>query len=246
MEKRGYCIFYRRFHSLYYAWSFPYPTDLHIAVWLLKFMEKIILFLIHSFFLFVRNSIGCFNNPYVTYRRLIQEKTAVMQTVFIFMIAFLYFLFVSMIRTGIHHPLILTLRLNVLLINSLIGFIGMILLIYISGRLTKTQWKIRSIFILWSYTLIPTLVWFIATSILFLLFPPPRTLTIWGKIYSIVFIAFSMGLLYWKLILYYLTLRFSLKTDLLKIGKISFIIFPLVVVYALVSYQLKIFRIPFI
>lgn len=209
-------------------------------------MEKIILSVIHSFLLFVRNSVGCFNNPYVTYRRLTQEKTAVMQTIFIFITAFLYFLFVSMLRTGIHHPLILTLRLNVLLINSLIGFIGMILLIYMLGKFLKTHGVIKSIFILWSYTLIPTLVWFIVTSILYLLFPPPRTFTIWGKIYSIVFIAFSLGILFWKLILFYLTLRFALKTDLFKIGAISCIIFPLIIFFALFSYQLKIFRIPFI
>ncbi len=209
-------------------------------------MENIILKIIRISALFGRNTIGCINDPYITYRRLTQEKTAVSQTAIITIFVVLYFFFVSLVRGGLQHPLILTLKLNILLLTSVSGFFGVIGLIYILGKILGNRGKIRSVYVLWSYSLIPTLVWFIITSFLYLLIPPPRTLSITGKIFSVVFIAFSLAVLLWKLILFYLTVRFSLKADLKKITVITVIILPIVAIYAWVSYQLKIFRIPFI
>ncbi len=209
-------------------------------------MENIILKIIRISALFGRNAIGCINDPYITYRRLTQEKTAVSQTAIITIFVILYFFFVSLVRGGLQHPLVLTLKLNILLLTSATGFFGMVGLISILGKILGNRGKIRSVYVLWSYSLIPTLVWFIITSFLYLLIPPPRTLSITGKIFSVVFIAFSLAVLLWKLILFYLTVRFSLKADLKKITVITVIILPIVAIYAWVSYQLKIFRIPFI
>ncbi len=209
-------------------------------------MGNVILKIIRISTLFGRNAIGCINDPYITYRKLTQERSAVSQTVIITIFVILYFFFVSLARGGLEHPLVLTLKFNILLLTSLSGFFGMIGLIYILGKILGNSGKIKSIYVLWSYSLIPTLVWFIITSLLYLLIPPPRTLSITGKVFSVVFIAFSLAVLLWKLILFYLTVRFSLKADLKKILLITIIILPLVIIYTLISYQLKIFRIPFI
>ena len=196
--------------------------------------------------LFTRNVIGCINSPYVTYRNLIEEKTGLKQTGFIFFLVLAYFIFVSLIRLPVRNPYLLTLKFNILLVSWLSGFLGIILLLYFLGRLVKVQGSFRTIFILWSWSLLPTLTWFFLTSFMFIIFPPPRTLSIWGQLYSLFFIAFSFSLLFWKLILYYLTLRFALRFDLLKIIIVSLMLVPFMVAYSMVMYSLGIFRIPFI
>lgn len=211
-----------------------------------NFMEKIILKIIRSFIFFGRNLLGCINNPYITYRNLSAGKTDIKQTVFIPMLVILYFIFVSTLRFGIRNPFFLTVKFNTLLFYSLFGFTMMLGLFYTGGRLVGSKCNIKKIYLLWVYTLIPTLFWFFATSVLYLILPPPRTLTFLGKFYSLVFIAFSIGVLFWKIILYYLTLRFSLKLDLTRIIQISTLVVPAVLVYSFIMYNLEIFRIPFL
>lgn len=209
-------------------------------------MEKRILQFIRSFIFFGRNLLGCINNPYITFRRLSVEKSDLEQTVFIPLLVILYFIFVSTLRFGIRNPFFLTVKFNTLLFSSLFGFAMMLGLFYAGGLGLNIKGKIKQIYLLWVYTLIPTLVWFFTTSILYLILPPPRTITFEGKLYSMVFIVFSMSILLWKIILYYLTLRFAFKISLFKIIQISLLVIPAVVIYSLFMYEWGIFRIPFI
>lgn len=196
--------------------------------------------------LFLRNSYGCLSYPYLTYRKLSNTKTDVQQTLFIFILIALYFLFAGLIRSGMKNPFILTLKFSSLIFSFLTGFVIIMLLFYLAAKLTKTDWVLRKVFILWSYSLWPTLIWFLVTSILYLLLPPPRSFSMLGKLYSLIFISFSLALLLWKFILYFLTLRFGLKFNFYQIGLSSLIIFPILSIYSVVMYRLGIFRIPFI
>lgn len=209
-------------------------------------MEKLLILLIHLSIVFGRNVVGCINSPYITYRKLSKDSTDIRQTLFFSILIVIYFSFASFLRLGLSSPFLLTLNLNILLFSGFIGFLGMILLIFILGLLFKRQGSLRSVYTLWSFSLLPTLTWFFFTSVMYVLLPPPRTPSFLGKIYSVFFIAFSLSLFIWKIILYYLTLRFSLRLDLFRAGAISAIIAPVIVVYSLIMYKLGVFRIPFI
>lgn len=200
----------------------------------------------YAFFLFLKNTFGCLNSPYITYRKLAQSKNAFSSLIFIFFLVFLYFSFSSFLRIGKFHPLLLTLKLNLLFLGAFLGFVLMVFSLYFLGKTVGGEGDWRKIILLWSYSLLPTLFWFFMTSFLSLLFPPPRTLSFLGKIYSLFFISFSLTLFFWKLILYYLTLRFGLKLDFLKILKVSFFLGPVVISYSILMYKLGIFKVPFI
>lgn len=209
-------------------------------------MDKIAVSFIRLVILFGRNLAGCINAPYITYRRLSQDKKAVSQSVFIFCLTISYFLFVSVIRLGVRSPLLLTVKLNMLLTSAAVGLVGTSTLLFILSHIVGSKGTFRPLFTLWSFTLIPTILWFFTTSILYLILPPPRTMSFAGKLYSVVFITFSLSLFLWKIILYYLTLRFAMKLDLGRIVIVSLVFAPMVVGYAVIMYRLGIFRVPFI
>jgi len=106
--------------------------------------------------------------------------------------------------------------------------------------------KLNSFIFTLSYSLIPTLIWFFSNSIFYFILPPPRTTSILGKGFSIFFIAFSISLLIWKLILVYLALRFSSKQSFYRIIFFMLLFFCFFLPYSLLLYQFKIFRIPFV
>lgn len=209
-------------------------------------MSNFLLKFFRLFILFSRNTVGCINKPYVTYRKLADEKTDSWQTVYIFILVIGYFAFASLIRAGLKNPFLLTFKFNSLFLGGLTGFFFIILLLAVFGRIIGSQIRLKTVFTLWSFSLLPTIVWFFATSILYVVFPPPRTLTVLGKAYSLLYIAFSLALLFWKLILYYLTLRFGLRLVLAKIMLVSLLVIPSLISYSLLMYRLGIFRIPFI
>lgn len=197
------------------------------------------------FILFTKNLALVINAPYVAFRKLGKGED-VGQTGFIFAIALLYFAFASLIRQGLSNPYLLTLEFNKLVFFSSINFLLSIVLLYQVGKMFGGKGTISSIFLSWSYTLLPTITWFFITSLMYIFLPPPRTLSTPGKLFSIAFIAISLTLLFWKLVLYYLTLRFSFKLDLLRIIGVSIVLAPFICIYGIGMYRLGVFRIPFI
>lgn len=203
--------------------------------------------LVKPFFSFLKSSYGILNKPYITYRQIAVSQIGALQIIFLHLFILLFFIASSALKTGIKNPFLLTLRFNSLYLSFIAGFFLMIFLFKIVLRLfSKERFPLNKMVVLWSYSLLPTLLWFVFTSIMYLLLPPPRTLTYPGKIYSLVYLIISTSLLFWKLILYYLTLRFGLKFDLIKIVVASLIIFPVITVFSLLMYSLTIFKIPFI
>jgi hypothetical protein len=208
-------------------------------------MEKAVYFT-KLFVYFLRNTVGCINKPYITYRKLAEDKTDGLQTIYIMFMVLGYFTFASLLRAGIRNPYLLTFKFNSLTLAFISGFLLSIAIFILMGKVLRGETKIRQVFVLWSYSLLPTVIWFFATSILYIVLPPPRTFSILGKISSIVFISFSIGLLFWKVILYYLTLRFGLRFDLKRIFYTTAIFLPVISLYTLITYKMGIFRIPFI
>ena len=196
--------------------------------------------------LFVKHVWGSVQHPYVTYRHLSKGEHKA-QVIPLSLLILLYLVWVTVVRNGITaDPLVLSF--NFLKLAGVV-FATVFVVIYsfvFIGRMVGGTGSAKTVFLPWIYSLLPTLVWFFATSLLFFLFPPPRTLAFSGKLLSSVFLIFSWFLFFWKGILYYLTLRFGMKLDFFRIVLVSVIIFPLGLLYAVLLYKLGIFRIPFI
>lgn len=114
------------------------------------------------------------------------------------------------------------------------------------GLLVGGTGKLRGLALLWGYSLIPTVIWFFVTSLLYIVLPPPRTSSVQGVLFSIFFLVFSITLFFWKATITYLTLRFGLRLDLSRILVVLVVTIPLLVLYSIGMFRLGIFRIPFI
>lgn len=154
-------------------------------------------------------------------------------------IACVYFLFASTVRSTFYHPFF-----------SFILFIGnfmlMVLFFYCVSRMLGSNEGYKPYILSFSYTMVPTFIWFWSNSILFTILPPPRTLSLLGKAFSIFFISYSLSLLVWKLILIYFAIRFSSKLGLYKIIYMVLLFLPIFVPYSILMYYFHIFRIPFL
>lgn len=161
------------------------------------------------------------------------------QITIIFFVVFLYFEIANKIRAYTISPI---LTYGIFLINFSLA----ILFFYALGRLLKQEVKLKSLIFTFSYSLFPTLIWFITNSLFYFFLPPPRTTSLVGNLFSIFFIAFSLSLLLWKIILFYLSLRFSLKLNFYKIVYSIILFLAWFLPYSLFLYFLRIFRVPFI
>lgn len=202
--------------------------------------------LLKSFILFLQHTWGTVQHPYGTYRKLAAGNFP-LQTMFLFLLCLAYFGWTTLIHVGLRgHPLIISFNFFKVTAVSAATFVLVLGVIRVIGGMVGGKGSLKTLFLPWSYSLLPTLIWFFATSLLWLLFPPPRTLALSGKALSFAFLVFSWFLFFWKGVLYYLTLRFGMKLDLIKIILVSAIIFPLGFLYSLLMYKLGIFRVPFL
>lgn len=199
-----------------------------------------------GFILFVRNIIGVVQTPYETYRNL-SKGNHPEQLIPLVLIVCAYFAWSALVRHGIRaNPMLLTYSFSALFMASIVTFGLVVGTIVVAGRLFHGTGSFRTVVLPWGYSLTPTIMWFWITSMLWVVFPPPRTGSVAGQLLSFVFIITSLFLFFWKGVLYYLTLRFGMKLDLVKILGVSAVIFPMGALYAIIMYRLGIFRIPFI
>lgn len=211
----------------------------------MNFSSLVALF-VKSYILFFQNAWGSIQRPYETYRRLSEGKNLV-QAIPILGLCLLYFGWTTLIHIGLRgHPLLVSVNFFKVTLAAIATFYIVLYALLLVGRLFGGRGSIQSLFLPWAYSLLPTLFWFFATSLLWLLFPPPRTLELSGKALSFAFLVFSWFLLFWKGVLYYLTLRFGMRLTFLRIAGVSCIIFPLGFLYAIFMYKLGIFRVPFL
>jgi hypothetical protein len=123
---------------------------------------------------------------------------------------------------------------------------GIFFFFFFSSVIHKKTVSLTSFVLTFSYTLIPTLFWFVVNSFLYALLPPPRTISLMGKAFSVVYISFSVGMLLWKIILQYLAVRFATKLDFYRILYAFILYLVMMIPYALFLYSVKFFRIPFL
>lgn len=161
------------------------------------------------------------------------------QVVIILSIVLLYFYISNLIKKTPFSFIILFLIFIIIWLLTIFFF-------YFLGTVSKKGLSLTSLIFTFTYTLLPTLIWFFANIIFYFVFPPPRTDSLAGRSFSIFFITFSLSLLSWKIILVYLALRFSVKQHFFRI--IYFILLYLMILlpFSYLMYFLKIFRVPFI
>lgn len=223
-----------------------YSTGKYSAVRILTMSITISSYLLLSFISFIKHLTGIVLKPYQTYRELTKGVFA-LEAAFITFLVIGYIGTSSLLRKGLDvGPLFLSLYAGKVFWGILFTFVFAWGSLYFAGKLLGGQGTPKSLFLPWAYSLIPTTIWFLLTSFFYFILPPPRTQAITGKLFTIVFITLSLGLFYWKGMLYYFTLRLGHKLSLSKILIVSFIVFPLGILYSLITYKLGLFRIPFI
>lgn len=203
-------------------------------------------YIMMSFVSFLRHVLGTVIKPYETFREL-TKNTYPLESLFIGFLVVGYIGLASILRRGLDiGPLLLTLRFGKIAWGIFFTFIFVWGSLYFVGRAFGGKGTPWSLFLPWVYSLLPTIIWFLVTSFFYFLLPPPRTTSLTGQVFSVVFIVISLTLFYWKGLLYYLTLRLGHKLDLLKILLVSLVVFPLGMLYSVFTYKLGLFRVPFI
>ena len=194
--------------------------------------------LLSSLILVVKNFFLLIIFPYRTMRRLSRESDYG-QVFILFLIIFLYFKCAYFLRDK-PYPATYTFLVFFLHFSLTVAFF------YGLSRVADNKIKLSSFIFTLSYSFIPSLIWFASSSLLYIFVPPPRSLTLLGKGFSIFFIAYSVSLLSWKAILMYLALRFSARAGFYRIIYMLVLFLLWFIPYSVLLYQLKIFRIPFI
>lgn len=174
---------------------------------------------------FSRNTISLVVRPYETYRRII-DKGSVWELVFIAMLVM-----ISAFR---------------FVFAAAATYALVVVLVWVVGQRIGGRGTLKSVALGWGYTMLPTVCWFFMTSLLYVLLPPPRTTSLAGIAFSVLFLVFSVTLLFWKLTLGYLALRFGLKLDLARILVVVAVVAPIVGVWSWGMYRLGIFKVPFL
>jgi len=194
---------------------------------------------------FGQTVIGIIFRPYETYRR-IAMYGKLLELMYIVVLLALYFATAALVKTSLFTPFLLTRKFLVLTGAAAYTFIIAVSLFWFLGKLFGSSGTLRTIALGWAYSLVPTWGWFFLTSILYVILPPQRTTRTGGMIFSFVYLLISTVLFLWKIILSFLTLRFGLKLDFIRILAICTIALPILALYSLGMYRLGIFRIPFI
>jgi hypothetical protein len=194
---------------------------------------------------FGRNIIGLVTRPYETCRRIV-DRGGAGELLYVAIVLSVYFAFVSIMKVAAFRPFLLSRQFIVLAAATGVTYILAVTLFWTAGKLVSAQGKLKGLAVLWGYSLLPTLLWFLTTSVLYVILPPPRTTSAAGVAFSILFLIFSATLFFWKATIAYLTLRFGLRLNLGKILIVFVLTLPVLVLYSYCLYRLGIFRIPFL
>jgi len=205
-------------------------------------METSLIVALSAFF---KTVVGLITRPYETCRAIV-EKGKPAELTYIAVLLALYFALASLVKVAAFRPFVLTRQFIVLAGATGITYCLTVALFWTAGKLMGAQGKLRGLAVVWGYSLLPTLAWFFITSLLYVILPPPRTTSLAGVTFSILFLIFSATLFFWKASIAYLSLRFGLRLDLGKILIVLSISLPILAVYSIGMYRLGIFRIPFI
>lgn len=194
---------------------------------------------------FGRTTIGLILRPYETYRK-IANYSRWGELLIISALVGVYFALASVVKVAAFRPFLLTRQFFILWLAAMGSYAVIVLALWFASAMLKVRIEMRALMISWGYTLLPTIVWFLVTSILYVILPPPRTTSFLGISFSVLFIVFSVTLLWWKIMLSYLTVRFVLKVDLQRSIAACAIVLPVAAAYSVLMYYWGIFKVPFI
>lgn len=183
--------------------------------------------------------------PYPTMRR-ISLHSSLFEAGLLWLAVLPVLSLVVLSKHGLRHPFLLSFNINYLFRVSMVSLLLVVVLIYFLGRLASKKADFLAVLVCWSYTLVPTMIWFALTAVLYVLLPPPRTGSLWGQLFSFFYLTASIVLLLWKGLLYYLVLRFSLRLNLKQIMTLSMVLLPTLAGYSYLLYKRGIFKVPFI
>lgn len=187
-----------------------------------------------SFIITLRRFIGLLFTPYKTMRTIsVDGKRNELTWIYFFSI--LYFLLSGNVRAELWG-----IGTMIALVLFSVSFFSLLP----TTEAIHNKWT--TIFITWTYTLFPTLLWFYTTLAFYIILPPPRTTSIWGMLFSIFYIAFSVSLLAWKLILVYLSIRFSLRAHVYRVLFYILIYMTISIPIWITLYRLGMSRVPFV
>lgn len=194
--------------------------------------------ILSSTVIIIRRFIFLIFSPYKTMRKISLEKDY-LQVGIILVIVFLYFKFVYFLKDK-PYPATFTFLIFLFHFFLTVGFF------YVLSRFSRYKVEGSAFIFTFSYALFPTLIWFLSTSIFYILAPPPRGLSFLGKGFSIFYTAYSLSLFAWKMILVYLALRFSSKAHFFQIVYVFTLYLLWFLPYSILLYYFRIFRVPFI
>lgn len=194
---------------------------------------------------FGRNVIGIITRPYETYRR-IAERGSLWELFFIGVLLAVYFALASIVKTPIFRPFLLTKQFVLLSLSAASGFVVAVSALWVFSLLLGGKGRASALALSWAYTLVPTATWFLTISLLFVILPPPRTTSVPGIVFSLLFLIFSITLLWWKATLAYLAIRFSMKLDLARIIAVVAMSAPILGWWSYLMYRWGIFKVPFL
>lgn len=204
------------------------------------------IFFLRQAFEFCQIFVGSIQRPYQTFRG-VSAKPNYLQLGFVALLIATYLILSTLAKDGLRtNPLFLTHSAVKAGLSISASFVLVSSLLYLIGRQFGGEGRISIFFLLWALTLLPTLCWFLLSTIFHVLIPPPRTISIEGQIFSAFFLGFSLSCFFWKGILYYLTLRVGLHLDALRIAIMSAITLPIGFLGSILLYRLGIFKVPFI
>lgn len=193
----------------------------------------------------LRDCWGVFNKPYETIRTL-SVKKQITPILFFALLSWIYLGIAVSIKFGIHTGAIfLTFNLGRLFYAVSATFFIVTATMYLVGRIMGGKGNLLSILSVWSYSYLPTLIWFLLTTFLYIVLPPPRTNSVLGNFFSVIYLFISLGLIFWKGLLYFLTLRFCLKLNLWQTTRTTIVLWSLWFLYFLLLNRMGIFKIPF-
>ena len=194
---------------------------------------------------FSRTVVGLMTRPYETYRRIVHHGRPG-EFLGIAFLAAVYFALASLIKVAAFRPFLFTEQFISLFMGAVSGVLISAGMLRLAGRFFGSATTFHALLLAWSYTLLPTVLWFFSTSLLYVVLPPPRTTSAPGVIFSLLFIVFSATLLWWKITLAYLVLRFGFKFDLKRNIIVAIICAPVLAAWSILMYKWGIFKVPFL
>ncbi len=117
---------------------------------------------------------------------------------------------------------------------------------YVFLRIFNNKINYSTVVSVYSATLLPTILFFYSNLFFYFLLPPPRTLSLLGIIFSYLYLSWVSALVFWKISLLYLCLRFLGRLDLFKVVFLIVLYTAVFSLYFLLLYQLQLIRLPII